>query len=559
MKNISRQAYILATLLVLLLFVNCQKEDLKTTQTQEVLTKALYKQRTVTLKDIPKIEQKVIEKLNPEVFNRTEGSNTNQAIFDTENVLEIIDTLNNANYSFQFRFPDTPISTFYNLIVGETPTGEVLTPYVMKYRCDDENLENYIANGLDFKYFVGTMSIHKYTDYFALGEFDRTETLCPTELDSVGDPISCSEDSVDGSSGWCIDGNNGPGDGNSGGGSNGSSVCTNEIYVTDCNGDNTDNMHPLAECGGPDKATATRHNVWECGGQPILSPNQEEDTLRTVNDDCPSCGTPIGGVVINPVDISTMRTFLKDNLDLSYDGLNFIGNNNNPTSIESVNSTYFLLQEHLNPLTNAPLELAKTYSEEIIETGGDGNLVKASPFVKYPEGSNYETLYPKLTSVLKNDLPKIANNQRVIDAIHGITDAPKEKIKEALQWGKGPEIHIEELWGEGDAKRYGAYRGHYNEADINKLFLHVDLVNEFENSNITEISDALAFLIAVTILHEYNHLGDTVFGNSFWGELYDENPYDPTNEAGLVFEVEMFGEAVWKENAGLILIKSGGF
>jgi hypothetical protein len=72
---------------MLTVFFTCQKEDLTTTQNQEVVTKALYKQRTVTLKDIPKIEQKVIEKLNPEVFNRTEGSNTNQAIFDTENVL----------------------------------------------------------------------------------------------------------------------------------------------------------------------------------------------------------------------------------------------------------------------------------------------------------------------------------------------------------------------------------------------------------------------------------------------------------------------------------------
>jgi hypothetical protein len=53
---------------MLTVFFTCQKEDLTTTQTQEVVTKALYKHRTVTLKDIPKIEQQVIEKLNPQVL-----------------------------------------------------------------------------------------------------------------------------------------------------------------------------------------------------------------------------------------------------------------------------------------------------------------------------------------------------------------------------------------------------------------------------------------------------------------------------------------------------------
>lgn len=94
---------------------------------------------------------------------------------------------------------------------------------------------------------------------------------------------------------------------------------------------------------------------------------------------------------------------------------------------------------------------------------------------------------------------------------------------------------------------------------LNTLFLDIDLVTEFENSNITEISDALSFLIAVTILHEYVHLGDIVFGDSFWSDLYSNEAYDPENEAGIVFEKDMFGEAVWRENAGIILRKTGGF
>ena len=187
------------------------------------------------------------------------------------------------------------------------------------------------------------------------------------------------------------------------------------------------------------------------------------------------------------------------------------------------------------------------------------SLVTDFPLIKYPENSNYETLYPKLTNVLKNDLPKIAQNQKVIDVINGITGAPKEVIEEALLWGKGPTIRIQQLGGEGDAEKYGSYRGHLSDDYLDTLFLDIDLVNEFENSNITEVSDALSFLIAVTILHEYVHLGDMVFGDNFWGDLFFNEDYDPENEAGIIFETDIFGEAVWRENAGIILRKIGGF
>lgn len=70
-------------------------------------------------------------------------------------------------------------------------------------------------------------------------------------------------------------------------------------------------------------------------------------------------------------------------------------------------------------------------------------VVSISPLVKYPEGSNYAILYPKLTEYLKNQLPNISNNTQVVNAIHDLTDAPIETIKEALSWGKGPEIRIE--------------------------------------------------------------------------------------------------------------------
>ncbi|MDB4180751.1 hypothetical protein N9611_00695 [Flavobacteriaceae bacterium] len=80
-----------------------------------------------------------------------------------------------------------------------------------------------------------------------------------------------------------------------------------------------------------------------------------------------------------------------------------------------------------------------------------------------------------------------------------------------------------------------------------------------EHKKSLSISDALSFLIAVTILHQYVHLGDIVFGDSFWSDLYSNEGFDPEDEAGIIFEIDMFGEAVWKENSGIILRKTGGF
>lgn len=176
--------------------------------------------------------------------------------------------------------------------------------------------------------------------------------------------------------------------------------------------------------------------------------------------------------------------------------------------------------------------------------------------IKYPPNSNYENIYPELTEYLKNELPKIANNQTIVNAIHGLTEAPKEIIQEALQWGKGPEIEIIQLGGEGDNELYGSYRGHVNQAYLNTLFLDIDLVEDFENiENSQDVTEAIGFLIAVTILHEYNHLSDTVFGDSYWGELHAESKADE-DEVGIVFEKEIFGESVWRSNVGLIMLKN---
>ena len=546
----------LSTLLGMLLtltLANCQKEDENFNLNQEELSKTTFIKRSVSINEIPSVKDYVESKRI--IVRGQKTSDGNDAIFDVEDILETIDTLNNTNYSFNFRFPDTPIGVFYNLVIGVNSNGEFSSPYVLKYECDENELGAYIEGGLRFENFKGTVSLHKYTDYFALDYFDKVaESNCPTEFDEFGDPIQCETQPVDGSgtggggdSG--VGGDNSGTTGGTGGGidSGGSFDCDYMgIYVMGCGGTNTDSLHPIGSCQGPNQDEADQYAVWDCGGGSQKS---------TSTSDCPECNTSDGGVGVNTVTFTEMSSALKYGLDLSLAGMSFITDSDNA---ELVSLIYYFLEARISPVTNDYSDEAKIYATEIIESAADSTLVTASPFVKYPVNSNYETLYPKLTSLLKDDLPKIANNQKIIDAIHGITEAPKETIKEALKWGKGPTIQIQQLGGEGEAEKLGSYRGHLSDEFLNTLFLDIDLVNDFENSNAPEMSDALAFLIAVTVLHEYTHLGDVVFGDNFWGELYSNEDYDPDNEAGLVFEDMVFGEHIWRENAGVVLRRTGG-
>ncbi|MDY8137399.1 hypothetical protein [Aquimarina sp. 2201CG5-10] len=91
----------------------------------------------------------------------------------------------------------------------------------------------------------------------------------------------------------------------------------------------------------------------------------------------------------------------------------------------------------------------------------------------------------------------------------------------------------------------------------NILRIDIDLVNDIENlKNSESFREEIGFLIAVTILHEYVHFGDTVYGNNFWSNEFFEDRIEE-NEAGILFEEAVFGDTVWRSNVGIILRNFG--
>ncbi|NGP87297.1 hypothetical protein [Fodinibius halophilus] len=166
------------------------------------------------------------------------------------------------------------------------------------------------------------------------------------------------------------------------------------------------------------------------------------------------------------------------------------------------------------------------------------SVLSLAPKVQYPDGSNYAQDYPKLTEYLRNKLPTLKDNETIINAIEKYGDLSVDDIKDDLQWGEGPIIKIKQLDKLCGENCYGYFSG----LNPNSLSIDIDLVNDLENTTIgSSLADSFSFLVGVTILHEYVH----------FSEWRDESWNSP--ESGILFEKDVYGQTVWRDNASLIL------
>ncbi len=219
MKNqLKNYLKIFALLLgVSVLLWNCEKEQQVYESPQDEVKTSFFKTRTVSISEIPDIKNYLIDKTNDNLF--TKSSTIENAIFDEDNIIEVIDTLDYTNYSFRFVYSDTPLGTFYNLVVGKTSEGTPKEPFVLKYKCKDSQLKEYVDNNYDLNYFEGSISLHKYTDFFKKGSILKGGGDNCDKYDKYGDPVPCIRKNTDdsGSGG----GNNDSGNGDNNGSSDG--------------------------------------------------------------------------------------------------------------------------------------------------------------------------------------------------------------------------------------------------------------------------------------------------------------------------------------------------
>ncbi len=165
----------------------------------------------------------------------------------------------------------------------------------------------------------------------------------------------------------------------------------------------------------------------------------------------------------------------------------------------------------------------------------DGNPLKQPEF-RFDPVDNYEILYPRFTNMVKNLKTFVKENPKVLTALQTYSGFTKQQIMDHLTFGKGPLIKVVEL-----QDVFATYNG-TKMPEI--LQIRASYVRGLEQSQLQTTKEATAFLLAVTILHEFVHYGTT--HNNISEGVYD---------FGFGFERDAFNVIVNEKNAGKIVIE----
>lgn len=138
------------------------------------------------------------------------------------------------------------------------------------------------------------------------------------------------------------------------------------------------------------------------------------------------------------------------------------------------------------------------------------------PDVQFDPADDYETRYPAFTNVVKNLKTFVKNSPEVMSALQKWSGFTKQQILDKLTYGHGPTIKLEEMEG-----KYGYYN---KTTSSNVLHIRASYVRGLEAAQLPGTKQATAFLLAVSILHEFVHFGVAMnnvnvgaveFGNAF--------------------------------------------
>jgi hypothetical protein len=290
---------------------NCEKEYALQNDSLENASDSKINREKINLNKLTKVNN-VLKTIKTK---KTKEKTTNSDIIFFEDVIKLQDSLNTVNYTIKFKLNNTPKGVFYNLILGQDKDENFKTPYVIKYLCDQSNIELLYQNNFDWRYFKGKIEYHKYTDYFSLGYFSKTLSDCPQDVDSNGNPIPCdSQEVVGGNGGDVIDNDNidnveNPDDNGAiedaytdsldsnsqgaGGGGEFNTQCSFQLYVLGCGGSNSNTLHLHSECGHQGAATSQYYNILTC-----------YSGFKKTATDCPDCElNPDGAIELSILDL----------------------------------------------------------------------------------------------------------------------------------------------------------------------------------------------------------------------------------------------------------------
>lgn len=292
MKNISKQVYKLATLLVLLLFVNCQKEQLTLDELELNNENKSSIVKTVSARDIPEVMNFIASKSSDYKFllddstteegmNRSHEDNLVMTELITDQITQVTNSYQKSNYTFNLiKQSGTNGNYFLNLVVKEYKDTFYL--YIVKYVPDAFWLNTHsMANDL------GDFTGHMYY-YSDQGIYVANVTM-QNGSSTASSYNPCPDDTDDG-----IENPDDDGTGGGGGGQD----CTLTITWYECTGPNASIPHPPAgtgtplDCGAPGGSGSGVTITEFCTGNNNYSANNINDLLRNP---CGGTGGATGG------------------------------------------------------------------------------------------------------------------------------------------------------------------------------------------------------------------------------------------------------------------------
>ena len=519
MKKIS----LLLLILFSILLVSCEAESYVVEKKPEAISLQDLKFRTVPFNQVGSKFNQISQEL--ELNKHLVGLVKNNGLQQREatvNGIEIIDGLVNeitngeyTSYTMLIKSEETT-NKFYNLVIERI--GQLTKLAVVKY----EPTEQWMLTKGEFKGEVTTFRIN-----------DLQTTIGQLEGFILG---------------------NGSGGGNT-------------TYPTDCNGYVVSTTVVTETfCGCNDHSWQQLVNgTCTCDDTPSLETTTYYECIEFGTPNEPGTGNPSspGGYITGyPIgstptssqnNVSTLTMpFSKDEIikmfyyELSPEQLQWWKDENNSDSRAEIEA-YIVNQPNV--------ELAFEFAKELMNLDINNTLITPFPLFKYPLNSNYTTLYPNFTILIKEYIPSLKTDQRLINTIHKLTNVNKQYIIDKLTWGNGPEINIVQL---GNDPQGNEYHGRFNITEPDKIFIDIDLVNQLEQmSNISnptqQQQQQLGMLNALVVfsvcLHEYIHYSDFAFD----GSMQDNENL----ELGLLFE-ELFlgGYYEFSPNGNIVFIKA---
>ncbi|SFR32900.1 hypothetical protein SAMN04490243_0574 [Robiginitalea myxolifaciens] len=156
--------------LLLLIFLSCQKEDLKSTETlpEENIEQAQPSRvNTIDPSQIPEVIDLISQLTGVSDFDLSgkKSMKYEDAEIMLDSVLELVEE-NSRNYSFRIRTKKAKYDRFYQLQVSKDINGNLNTPIVREYKFRKGGMDDFMSNRMDARKFRVRFKNYGFYDFF---------------------------------------------------------------------------------------------------------------------------------------------------------------------------------------------------------------------------------------------------------------------------------------------------------------------------------------------------------------------------------------------------------